>query len=202
MAAAPVEGGAVGKAGVVRDAALAVPPCDGQLLPLQAAGGVLAVDFQQDGGVGAVGQAGVEQGRDVLKADVGLQGVLHLNHPLQVAVVHGSLHFPGRAQQVHQQVHGVDGLVDQHAAALRLPPAVPAVAVVILVPLPGEEAAGAQDSPGFPAGQTLLQVADGGVVAVLKADADLGALLLGGNQAVKSFPGDGAGLFKQHVDAP
>ena len=180
----------------------AIGPGDGHLLLLHTDGGVLAGELHQHGGIGAIGGGGVEDGVGLPKGEVGLHHVLHLDDAFQVVVHHAGLHLGGAAQKLAQQIQGVDGLVNQHAAALGLQAAPPAAfGVVGGLPVPGDESPGAQHLSGLAGGKHLPQQLDAGVIPVLEAHAHPGGGLLQLAELRPLLPGHHRGLFREHVEA-
>ena len=176
---------------------------DGHLVLGQQGGAVGAVDLHPDGAVEGVVVAGKEGiHRAVFQRDGGVGLVLHLDaaqHPAGGVALH-----PHRVHAGHvpHQVDGVDGLVNDHAAALGGPAAFPVALVIAGRAVPVQRREGALDLAQLPAQDQLADALDAVDVAVLEDDAQLPAGgLLGGDHAVGLLQRDGDGLFGQHVHA-
>ena len=107
------------------------------------------------------------------------------------------------ADEPAHEVDGVDGLVDDGAAALHLPSALPVAAGVVFGgTAPGDVALGGLDGAEAAAVEGVLDEDGAGVVAVLEDDAERLAGLVGGvDHGLRLFHGDGHGLLREDVAA-
>ena len=105
------------------------------------------------------------------------------------------------ADEVLEDVDGVDALVHQGAAAVEVPGAAPVAGVVVLLGAPPLYVGVGEDDLAELAGvDGFLDELGGGVEAVLADDGELLAgLFLGGDHAIAGFEGDFHGLFDDDV---
>ena len=150
----------------------------------------------------SVGRGGIKAGRRVRIPDVGLHHILHLDHARKVMIGRLRLHGYGLSQKYAQQIHGVDGLVDERASALRLQPSPPAALRVIgLPPVPGDDPSRALDLPEPSGSEQLPDEKDAGIIPVLEAEARASrAFRCRPRKRVQLLFGNDGRLFTEYVD--
>ncbi len=131
-----------------------------------------------------------------------ITGILHLNGIFQPLSGHGALHIHYRVSgKIPKEIQGVNGLVNQHAAAFRLPLATPCAGGIVLFPaIPNHNTVTAQHFASLTAVQQGTNAEGCTVVTVLKANTQLTSRFLGGSRHVfRIGQMNGHGLFAQHM---